>query len=87
MLEPAGYGVAVSFGPNTRNFRTIVETLLRADAAKVVANVDEATEFVRTCLLDPEYRRRLGDSARVVVSQGAGATDRALTELARALEN
>ena len=30
MIEPAAYGAAVSFGPNTRNFRDIVAALLRA---------------------------------------------------------
>ena len=41
MLEPAGYGAAVSFGPNTRNFRVVSEALLNAQGAVVVANVDE----------------------------------------------
>ena len=30
MIEPAAYGVAVSFGPNTQNFRDVVAALLAA---------------------------------------------------------
>ena len=33
MLEPAGYGCAVSFGPNTRNFQEIAESLIAAGGA------------------------------------------------------
>lgn len=29
MIEPAAYGVATSFGPNTRNFRDVVQLMLR----------------------------------------------------------
>ncbi|MDZ7617676.1 MAG: glycosyltransferase N-terminal domain-containing protein, partial [Patescibacteria group bacterium] len=43
MIEPAAYGAAVSFGPNTRNFRDIVASLLACDSAVVVANRDELT--------------------------------------------
>ena len=37
MIEPAAYGAAVSFGPNTWNFRDIVAAMLAHDAAVVVA--------------------------------------------------
>ena len=47
MIEPAAYGAAVSFGPNTWNFRDIVAALLAADAAVVVHDADELEAFVR----------------------------------------
>ena len=31
MIEPAAYGAAVSFGPNTSNFRDVVALLLERD--------------------------------------------------------
>ena len=85
MLEPAGYGAAVSFGPNTRNFRTIVESLLREDAAKVVANVDEMAAFVRQCLEEPEYRDRLGAAAKALVLRNSGAVVKTLDALEKVL--
>ncbi len=36
MIEPAAYGAAVSFGPNTWNFRDIVAAMLARQAAVVV---------------------------------------------------
>lgn len=83
MLEPAGYGAAVSFGPNTRNFRAIVEALLREDAAKVVADVDEARAFVKRCLDEPAYAQKIGAAARELTIRNSGATKRTLAELER----
>jgi len=40
MLEPAGHGAAVLFGPNTWNFRDIVQELLSREAALVVNDGD-----------------------------------------------
>ncbi len=53
MIEPAAYGAAVSFGPNTRNFRDIVATLLARDAAVVVAGAGHLLTFVHDCLANP----------------------------------
>ena len=41
MIEPAAYGAAVCFGPNTRNFRDIVRRHARPEAAVVVADGGE----------------------------------------------
>jgi 3-deoxy-D-manno-octulosonic-acid transferase len=76
MIEPAAYGAAVSFGPNTRNFRDIVATMLAHDAAVVVNDAGELTAFVRRCLEEPAYTTALGARARDLVRSQLGATDR-----------
>ena len=81
MLEPAGYGAAVSFGPNTRNFRVVSEALLSAKGAVVVADVDEMEAFVRRCLLEPEYCRSLGAAAQSLTLRNAGASERTVAAL------
>ena len=43
MIEPAAYGAAVSFGPNTWNFRDIVAAMLDRDAAVVVGDAEQFT--------------------------------------------
>lgn len=86
MLEPAGYGAAVSFGPNVRNFRTIADALLRADAAVVVSNVDEMEAFVRRALSEPNFRDKLGGAAQNLVVENRGATRRTVDALRRTLE-
>ena len=63
MIEPAAYGVAVSFGPNTQNFRDVVEMLLSANAAVRVTSGEELTAFVRRSLEGATYAAALGDRA------------------------
>ena len=86
MIEPAAYGAAVCFGPNTRNFRDIVAMLLQRRAAVVVRNAGELTVFVRRCLLEPQFARRLGERARTLVDEQLGATRRTLELLEPLLE-
>ena len=76
MLEPAGYGVAVSFGPDTRNFKQIAQTLLREEAARRVNDEPEMESFVQQCLIDPAYRERLGERAAQTVDQHRGAVEK-----------
>ncbi len=82
MLEPAGYGAAVCFGPNTRNFRDIVSHLLAAKAAVVVADGEQLTDFVEHCLSDTPAAEQLGLAAQAVVQQHRGATPKTLRLLA-----
>jgi 3-deoxy-D-manno-octulosonic-acid transferase len=81
MIEPAAYGVAVSFGPNTQNFRDIVAGLLAERSAVVVRDGDELTDFVRRALEDPQFAAELGQRAKAFVSRQLGAADRTLAGL------
>jgi 3-deoxy-D-manno-octulosonic-acid transferase len=76
MIEPAAYGAAVSFGPNTWNFRDIVAALLAHDAAVQVADAAALERFVRRCLEDPDYAVNLGHRAKSFVQSQLGATER-----------
>ena len=78
MIEPAAYGAAVSFGPNTWNFRDIVATILDHNAAVVVENDAQFMQFVRRCLDEPEYAAALGQHAQSLVLSQIGATQRTL---------
>src|SRR4029079_13206579 len=74
MIEPAAYGVATCFGPNTQNFRDVVELLLSNQAAVRVNSGEELTAFVRRCLEDPHFAVELGRSAESIVRVHQGAT-------------
>ncbi len=74
MIEPAAYGAAVCFGPNTRNFRDVVSALLEREAAVVVADESELQAFLERCLSEPEFARGLGERARRFVAEQQGAT-------------
>jgi len=86
MIEPAAYGAAVCFGPNTRNFRDVVAAMLAHDAAVVVADGRELSRFVRRCLEDPDYAAALGDRARSLVLGQLGASRRTFDLLAALAE-
>jgi 3-deoxy-D-manno-octulosonic-acid transferase len=81
MIEPAAYGAAVSFGPNTWNFRDITAALTVANAATVVHSADELESFVRRCLEDPAYAAALGTRAQSLVRSQLGATIRTVSLL------
>jgi 3-deoxy-D-manno-octulosonic-acid transferase len=82
MIEPAAYGVATCFGPNTHNFRDIVQLLLGRDAAAVIHNAEELSSFVRRCIEEPDFAIQLGNRASSLVRAQLGATDRTLSLLA-----
>ncbi|HVX12522.1 MAG TPA: 3-deoxy-D-manno-octulosonic acid transferase [Pirellulales bacterium] len=82
MIEPAAYGAAVCFGPNTRNFRDIVDQMLSEQAAVVVQDSAELTTFVRRCLNDQAFANGLGSRARALVRKQLGATRRTYDLLA-----
>ncbi|MDB5392345.1 MAG: waaA [Planctomycetaceae bacterium] len=76
MIEPAGYGAAVLFGPHTHNFKDVVAMLLDADAAQVVNNPAELTVTVRALLTDMQSAQEMGNRARQLVLNQHGATQR-----------
>lgn len=81
MLEPAGYGSAVSFGPNTRNFDQIAHQLLDKGGAIRVHDRHELEAFVRRCLTDIPAADSLGRAASAVVQAHRGATKRTILAL------
>jgi 3-deoxy-D-manno-octulosonic-acid transferase len=82
MIEPAAFGVAVSFGPHTQNFRDVVQMLLAAQAAKVVADGDALRAFWTECLARPDYVAEIGHRGQQVVREQQGATQRTLDWMA-----
>ncbi|MGW8255997.1 MAG: 3-deoxy-D-manno-octulosonic acid transferase [Thermoguttaceae bacterium] len=76
MIEPAAYGTAVSFGPNTWNFGDVVAAMHAHSAAVEVADAEELEKFVRRCLSDPQFAAELGRNAKALVLSQLGATDR-----------
>ncbi|MEX2317363.1 MAG: glycosyltransferase N-terminal domain-containing protein [Pirellulales bacterium] len=81
MIEPAAYGAAVAFGPNTWNFRDIVASLRDADAAVIVRDGQQLEAYVRRCLEEPLYAATLGVRAQSLVKGQLGATRRTVARL------
>lgn len=78
MIEPAGYGAAIAFGPNTWNFRDVVSLFREREAAVVVRGGSELETFVRRCLTDPAFAANLGRRAQQLVLDQQGAADRTI---------
>ncbi len=81
MIEPAAYGIPVSFGPRTKNFNDLVTELLASDAATVVRDQAELTDFVRSCLDDSTTAKSSGRRAQQVVLKHAGASAKTVDEI------
>ena len=76
MMEPAAYGAGVLFGPNTWNFRDIVERFREADGCVQLQSSHQLTRTVDELLSDPARRHQLGRNAQKAVLQQQGATAR-----------
>ncbi len=81
MLEPAGYGCAVCFGPNTKNFEEIASRLIVADGAVRLQEAQDLVSFAKRCLDEPPAADQLGINAQAVVQSHRGATDRTIDHL------
>jgi 3-deoxy-D-manno-octulosonic-acid transferase len=81
MIEPAAFGVATCFGPNTWNFRDVVQMLLADKASVVVRDPNELSAFVRRCLTNPDFAKQLGQRAKSLVQKQQGATKETLSLL------
>lgn len=85
MIEPAAYAAAVLFGPNTGNFRQVVELLLSERAAQVVRSPEDLTRQVGELLKNSDLARNLGAKAQQLVMQQQGATARTVQLIAEAM--
>lgn len=86
MIEPAGYGIPVCFGPNTSNFRSIVEGLLSNQAAVVVGDAEQLATFTSRMLSDKYESFAIGKRAQEFVLGHRGAADRTVVMISEILE-
>lgn len=82
MLEPAGYGAAVVFGPHVWNFAAIARSLREAGGALQVQDEAALTTTVERLVADAGARAQLGQAARRYVAEQQGATRRTVAVLA-----
>jgi 3-deoxy-D-manno-octulosonic-acid transferase len=83
-LEPAQFGVPIVMGPHTVNFRAITEDLLAHRAVRIAAKEELAGVLIEL-LRDSEAARTMGERARQVFDQQAGATGRCVDAVKKLL--
>jgi len=78
MMDPAGYGRAVVFGPHIQNFQESVDILLDAGAAVMVPDAAALKAEILALVDDPGKVRDIGERARQVVIDQQGASRRTM---------
>jgi 3-deoxy-D-manno-octulosonic-acid transferase len=79
-LEPAQFGVPIVMGPHYANFRAITDDL-RAHNAIRIASKEELADSIAALLSNQSDAQALGERARQVFDQQAGATARSIEAL------
>ena len=72
-LEPAQFGVPIAMGPHYANFRSITDDLRARDAVRIAAKEELAGALIEL-LRDRSAAEAMGERARQVFDQQAGAT-------------
>lgn len=78
MMEPAGLGKPVVFGPHTFNFEDSVEVLVEKEAVRVVAEESELESVLDELLRSREEREAMGRKARNAIEDNKGSSLRNL---------
>jgi 3-deoxy-D-manno-octulosonic-acid transferase len=79
-LEPAQFGVPIVMGPNYVNFLAIAADLLANNALRIATKEEFAPTLIEL-LEDRDIAKSMGERAKQVFDQQAGATDRCIAAL------
>jgi len=85
ILEPAAFGKIPVFGPSMENFSEMASRFVSARAAVQVESPEDAGVAWIELFRDPDRMRAMGDTARALVEDSRGATDRALAVISEFL--
>jgi 3-deoxy-D-manno-octulosonic-acid transferase len=86
ILEPAAFGKIPVFGPSMENFSEIASRFIAAGAAIQVESPEDVGVAWIELFRDPERMQRMSETARRLVADSRGATDRALAEIVNRLD-
>ena len=85
ILEPAAFGKIPVFGPSMENFAAIASRFLSAGAAIQVESPEDVGVAWIELFHDRERMKKMEETARRLVENSRGATDRAMEEIAKYL--
>ena len=86
ILEPAAFGKIPVFGPSMENFAEIAARFVAAGAAVQVESPEDVGVAWIELFRDPQRMKEMGATARRLVGDSRGATDRAMAELAKQMD-
>ena len=76
IIEPAFFAKPIVVGPHMQNFKNILNLFQEAQAIVQIKDPQELVVEMRRLLQDPQYRKKLGESAKSVVVKNQGATEK-----------
>ena len=85
ILEPAAFGKIPVFGPSMENFSEIATRFVSDGAAIQVESPEDVGVAWIELFRNPERRKKMEQTARRLVEDSRGATDRAITEISKHL--
>ena len=86
MMEPAGLGKPVVFGPHVFNFKEELDLLLRNDAARMVESEEELHNTIEYLIKNPDAANEMGIKAQKVINEERGATEKNMGIIREALK-
>src|SRR6267378_4598566 len=86
ILEPAAFGKIPVFGSSMENFAEIASRFVSAGAAIQVESPEDVGVAWIELFGDPERMKKMSETARHLVADSRGATDRAVAEIAKRLD-
>src|SRR5580693_5443230 len=86
ILEPAAFGKIPVFGPSMENFAEIASRFVSAGAALQVPSPEDVGVAWIELFRDPDRMKKMGETARRLIEDSRGATDRAMAEIAKRLD-
>jgi 3-deoxy-D-manno-octulosonic-acid transferase len=86
ILEPAAFGKIPVFGPSMENFAEIASRFVSAGAALQVESPEDVGVAWIELFRDPDRMKKMGETARRLIEDSRGATDRAMAEIAKRLD-
>ena len=85
ILEPAAFGKIPVFGPSMENFAEMAQRFVSAEAAVQVHSPEDAGVTWIELLRAPDRMTRMGETAKRLVEESRGATERAMAEIEKQL--
>ena len=86
ILEPAAFGKIPVFGSSMENFAEIASRFVTAGAAIQVESPEDVGVAWIELFRDPERMKKMSETARRLVADSRGATDRAMKDIAKCLD-
>lgn len=78
-IEPASLAKPIIFGKFTSNFQDVVKSFLEDSAAIQVENKEELESAIKSLIVNPKERKKLGLEAKETVSRNSGSSQRTVS--------